>query len=234
MNKTAAALQNIFLQNRCSIFGYAALSGLVPPELGPFDRAVSFGLALDPHIVKSVKDGPNRRYAELYTHINRRLDELAEQIATGIRNKGGKARVIPASIRSDPITIRGEFPHKTAATRAGLGWIGKNAQLVTRSVGPWLRLGTVLTDLPLPTGNPIEKSLCGKCDKCVDACPTGALFAVLWNPGMARERMLDVRRCDRYKKENFYTYNQGNNCGICTAVCPIGQKQMKAGGLLDS
>ncbi len=227
MEEIISRLNKIFSRNNCSIFGYADLTGFMPNHLNRFDRAVSFGLIMDPKIMVGVGNGPTRAYANLYTRINRKLDSLSELIALEIKEGAWQSWAIPTSVRSDPVNLKGDFPHKTAATRSGLGWIGKNAQLVTKSVGPWLRLSTVLTDLPLPTGKLIEKSSCGKCDQCVTACPAGALHGALWIPGMARDKIIDVRACDRYKKAHFFAYNQGNNCGICSAVCPLGQKTLK-------
>lgn len=174
-----------------------------------------------------VRNSPTRAYASLYTRINRQLDSLSAQIESEIKKEGWRALAIPASARSDPTNMKGDFPHKTAATRSGLGWVGTNVQLVNRSIGPWLRLSTVLTDLPLPDAKPVEKSLCGQCDLCVISCPAGALHNVSWTPGLARDKLMDVHACDGYKKANYLEYNQGHNCGICSAVCPLGQETLK-------
>lgn len=226
MRNFISELEGIFSENNCSIFGYADLTRLVPDHLGKFDRAVSFGLAMDPEIMLGVKSGPTRAYASLYTRINHQLDSLSALIESEIKKAGWWALALPASARSDLTNMKGDFPHKTAATRAGLGWVGKNVQLVTKSVGPWLRLSTVLTDLPLPSAKPVEKSLCGQCDLCVISCPAGALHNVSWAPGLARAKLMDVHACDFYKKVNYLEYNQGHNCGICSAACPLGQQTL--------
>ena len=228
MKKFSLRLEDIFSRHKCSLFGYADLTRLVPSSLGSYDQAISFGIALDPQIMNGVKDGPTHSYAALYSCVNRKLDSLSGQIAATIKAAGWRARAIPASICSDPENLKGDFPHKTAATLAGLGWIGKNAQLVTKSIGPWLRLSTVFTDLPLPLGKPVKKSYCGKCDLCVTACPAKVLKNALWTPGLARHEIIDVQACDRYKKEHFIAFNQGHNCGICTAVCPVGLQNAKS------
>src|SRR5205807_8136934 len=75
---------------------------------------------------------------------------------------------------------------REAAYRAGLGWYGKNTNLLLEGTGSWFVLGSVVTDAPLPaTASPVFEG-CGSCARCLPACPTGALVA----PGV-----LDARRC---------------------------------------
>jgi epoxyqueuosine reductase QueG len=182
---------------------------------------------MNPQIMESIQGGPNRAYADEYARVNDRINDLAGLLAGEMRKNGFRALALAASVRSDPVVIKGDFPHKTGATRAGLGWIGKHCQLITRPFGPWVRLGTVFTDLSLPCGLPIEKNLCGRCRRCVDACPAKALTGKAWKPGIPREKILDVQVCDRWKKEHYFKYHQGHNCGICAAVCPFGLKLLK-------
>jgi epoxyqueuosine reductase len=132
-----------------------------------------------------------------------------------------------ASERTDTVNIKGDFPHKTAATRAGLGWIGRHCQLITRPFGSWIRLGTVFTDMALPCGPAITRHFCGRCMRCVEACPAKAIKGNAWYPGMPRERILDVQTCDQWKKEHYFLFHKGHNCGICSAVCPYGLKVLK-------
>ena len=171
--------------------------------------------------------GPTDAYAVLYVQVNLRIDALAAEVVRALVRAGHQAWPVPSSTRSDPVNIRGDFQHKTAATRAGLGWVGKNCQLLIRAWGPWVRLGTVLTDAPFDTADPIEKSLCGKCTKCIEACPAKALKGGSWRPGVERDAILDAWACDRYKKKHFYQFHNGHNCGICTQACPVGQKVLR-------
>ncbi|HEY0945042.1 MAG TPA: tRNA epoxyqueuosine(34) reductase QueG [Opitutaceae bacterium] len=114
------------------------------------------------------------------------------------------------------------------AARAGLGFIGKNAMLISREFGNWLFLAAILTriefvpDVPLP-GDPAKKvgQLCGKCTRCLEACPTGAIV----QPGV-----VDARLCISYQTiENkgviprelrpaIGTHIYG--CDVCLEVCP--------------
>jgi len=223
----AAELQRILAQGGAALFGFADLRGLTPPPLAQYDHAVSLALAMEPGIMATVIAGPNQAYAELYARTNERLNELCGRLEAALKAADHQAWAVPASVRSDPVNIRGDFPHKTAATRAGLGWIGKNAQLITHSLGPWLRLGTVLTDCPLPVAAPVERSFCGDCEACVRACPADALIGASWTPGLARELIFSPQACDAWKKENYRRFHGGHVCGICTAACPFGQKTLR-------
>lgn len=192
-----------------------------------FPNALSWALPMDPHIMSSIQSGPNQAYADEYSKVNHRINELSKILSAEIIKRGFHSLPLMASERTDTINIKGDFPHKTAATRAGIGWIGRHCQLITRPYGPWARLGTVFTDMPLQPGKPIDKSYCGTCKLCIEACPAAALTGKAWYPGLPREDILDVQACDLWKKKTYYQYHKGHNCGICSAVCPFGLKILK-------
>jgi len=75
---------------------------------------------------------------------------------------------------------------RAAAHRAGIGWWGKNANLLLPGLGSWYVLGSVLTDAPLSTDADVVPDGCGSCTRCMSGCPTGAITA----PGV-----VDARRC---------------------------------------
>jgi len=106
------------------------------------------------------------------------------------------------------------------AVLAGLGWIGKNSLLINPDFGPNLLLGGVLTDLALVPDDPFPYDWCGRCTRCVDACPTGAILP---------DRTVDARRCIsywtiEYRGEEFPpgvdTHGWLFGCDVCTDVCP--------------
>lgn len=82
----------------------------------------------------------------------------------------------------------GPLLERDLARRAGLGFVGKHTNLVSRSLGNWILLGAVLTTVPLRP-DPPEPNRCGTCTRCIEACPTGAL---------PRPFVLDARRCIAY------------------------------------
>jgi len=210
-----------------SLVGFADIR-----EFAPWPRAISIAVALDPVIMKGVRNGPTPEYYQEYTRANAMLNEITQSTARLLLGAGYGAEAFPATIAdSDKLqgyerTLRAAFQHKTAATRAGLGFIGKSGLLITPDLGPRLRLVTVFTDLPFPTGQPILEGRCGGCRLCVEACPVGAIRGREWRAGMAREELLDARACRREARRLLRERVGADEavCGICVAVCPCGNK----------
>jgi epoxyqueuosine reductase QueG len=119
------------------------------------------------------------------------------------------------------------FASKTAATQAGLGWIGKTALLVTPGFGSAVRLGTVFTDLVLPTGAPVKAGRCGSCRACVDACPVDAGRDVTWRAGLPRSVLYDCAACDTFQL-GFPDHDE--ICGICIWACPYTRRALRRDG----
>ena len=82
----------------------------------------------------------------------------------------------------------GPVQDKVWAQRAGIGWIAKNGNVITRDYGSWVFLGEVLTNLPLEGDRP-HTDHCGTCTRCIEACPTAAIV----RPGV-----VDANRCLAY------------------------------------
>lgn len=221
------------------------------PHAPALPRAISLAIALSPEIIGPVADGPTPAYLAEYRRLNRSLWEAAERLAAVLRTHGAVAEplrptigptggstraadaaaastaavdVTPTDTEAVDMTAAGVFAHKTAATQAGLGWIGKTALFISPHLGPWLRLATVFTDADLPTGQPMTESGCAACRICVDACPAGAGHDVQWRAGMPRNELLDVVACIH---ENERHDEAGGLCGICVAVCPFGRRRLR-------
>jgi len=215
---------------KIALWGVADLRNFSTPqdETGHrFPFALSWAIPINPQIMVSIQNGPNQAYADEYAKVNNRINDISEALSAEINARSFRAKPLAASDRSDTVNIQGDFPHKTAATQAGLGWVGRHCQLITRAFGSWIRLGTVFTNIELPCGLPIQRNFCGRCNRCVEACPAKALTGNAWYPGLPREEILDVQACDQWKKEHYSQYHKGHNCGICSAVCPYGLKVLK-------
>ncbi len=120
------------------------------------------------------------RYAlgrDYHKVVRQRLQRLATHI---------QERVGPFGYRvfSDSAPVM----ERALAEKAGLGWIGKHTNLISKRTGSWFFLGEIYTDLPLPTDDPATPH-CGRCRACIDVCPTGAIVAPY---------ELDARLCISY------------------------------------
>lgn len=111
---------------------------------------------------------------------------------------------------------------RTWAQKSGLGWIGKNGNLITQKNGSFFFIATLITDLELEPDDPFTRDYCGTCNRCVEACPTNAIL-----PG----KTIDGSRCISYftielKDALIPSDMQGKfqhwvfGCDICQDVCP--------------
>ncbi len=200
----------------------------VPPlPLAPsLPTAISLLKGFDVDELRGVETGPHHAYYAGYLRLNAVLEAAASALADGLRASGSRAAYVPPTVpedRYDAITDwsdAGVFAHKTAATQAGLGWIGKTALFVSAVHGPRVRLATVFTDMSLDAGTPIRAGRCGSCRRCVDACPAGAGRDVTWEAGMPRGALYDEKACEAETERHP---DLGGVCGICVAVCPRGR-----------
>lgn len=119
---------------------------------------------------------------------------------------------------------------KVWAARAGLGWQGKNSNLLTTDFGSWIFLGEVIVDIDLEPDEPFTADYCGNCTRCMDACPTGAIV----RPGV-----IDARKCISYltielKADQNIPKNLAEKmdnhifgCDVCQDVCPWNLRKAK-------
>lgn len=119
-----------------SIIGYADLIGL-PENNREFKRyAVSIAVALNPKSIKDITCGPTLEYYKEYKRVNELLVNLSDYACQLLTTNGFEAvSKAPTYVGIDPVTRSTILPHKTVATRAGIGWIGKCALLVTEKYG---------------------------------------------------------------------------------------------------
>ena len=193
---------------------------------GGFPRAVSIAVALDPAIIREISNGPTREYFAEYERVNRLLTELGQRVVEILAEAGKQARAVePTTAYLNEHTLSMPVQHKTIATRAGLGWIGKSALLITKEYGPAVRLSSVLTDAEFRTGDPVDASGCGDCHRCVDRCPAGAIVGCHWRPDAPRESIYNAFVCrDTASRLAGRQGIHATICGICINACPWTQK----------
>ena len=158
--------------------------------------------------------GKVSRYAwgdDYHDVLKEKLGELLNWIMLESPDAAGKVCVDTAPMMD-----------KAWAQRAGLGWIGKHSNLITREIGSWVFLGEIVLNLELEADLPETTDFCGSCTMCLDACPTNAIVA---------PRIVDSNRCLSYAtiesraadfpaqiSENLSGWLYG--CDICQDVCP--------------
>jgi epoxyqueuosine reductase len=163
-------------------------------------------------VLRDPEQGFVSRYAlgrDYHKVMRKSLRQLAEAVAELAGPHGYRVFVDSAPVLE-----------KALARNAGLGWIGKHTNLISRDAGSWFFLGEIYTDLPLPVDAPASAH-CGTCAACIPACPTGAIVAPY---------QLDARRCIAYLTielegsipESFRPAigNRIYGCDDCQLVCP--------------
>lgn len=198
-----------------------------PPDLFKnFKYAISVAVSLPNSIFELITiENPGEIYAHYYQTANTLLDQITLRLSEKIVQHGYNALAIPASLSIGKNKLMANAPHKAFARSAGFGWIGKNLLLITPKYGPRVRLGTVLSNIPLKPGKPLENQNCGTCIMCIDSCPIGALkpFDFKEFP-KKREEAFDAKRCHaRLVKISRMDHIGVTICGVCIKVCPIGK-----------
>lgn len=220
-------LKEHILSLGASLVGFARLEGRNLPATKGFPFAISFACAISRRVVNTLSAGPTLAYYEEYIKKNFLLDTIASEVA-GLLQKGGyRAEVIRATVTDDGResgyieAFNSMLPHKTIATLSGLGWIGKSGLLITPEFGPRVRLGSVLTDMPLETGTPVLAGRCGTCISCIASCPAGAIKGREWDVSFSREELFDAYSCRRKALELSGKLGiKDSLCGICIWACP--------------
>ena len=162
--------------------------------------------------------GPVARYArgDDYHDV---MDGMLRELHRRIAHDAGR------EVLGKPYVDTGPMLERDLARRAGLGWFGKNTNLINPERGSFFFLGALVLDLELETDAPFEADRCGTCTRCIHACPTGAITA---------PRELDARRCISYltielRDEIPIELREGigdriYGCDVCQDVCPWNQR----------
>ena len=222
-------LKKFLKKNGATEVGYADINTFTPKE--ELTNGVVFYITYPKNIIRKMENAPTQEYVDELVSMNTRLDELGMKCEKFLIKKGFKAYAQTKKRLGTDFGENNSFelPHKTIATRAGLGWIGKSALFTTIKYGSALRLSSVLTNAPLKIGKPVLKSKCGKCMKCEKACLGGAISGKEWNHTLSRNNFYDDKKCEKYALKVSYE-NLGKKdtvCGKCIYACPHTQKYIK-------
>lgn len=215
------------------VVGLGDLAGLLNNRYSGYNHAIVIGKRLDDRIIDSIESGPNLRYFVHYNEINLHLLELQKRVSKKLEELGVPNVIVEPTTHDEDLdenyfkTLRYDFSHKMAATRAGLGWIGKTDLFISLKFGPRLRLATVLIDFPVKSLTPpIDESRCGDCLRCVESCPAGAANGRLWDVRTDRDEFYDAFKCRAYARKVSAEKigKEVSLCGICVSVCPWGKR----------
>ena len=176
-----------------------------------YDRAVSLGVRVLGPVLEDIDDRPTPLYLHHYRQLNFFLDRGALLVADWITARA--SRLCPSP---PPRSWIGRTSSPTSRTRRSpcspaLGWIGRNNLLVHPELGSRLRLVTILTDMPLEAGKPLEFG-CGACRACLAPCPAGAIRE---NPADFDHRVC-YAKLDEFRRSHVVSQHI---CGVCVKAC---------------
>ena len=162
--------------------------------------------------------------------VKEKLNQLLEYIKQEIQEVSGRVFVDSAPVMD-----------KVWAAKSGLGWIGKNTNLISKEFGSFVFIGELIIDLELDYNMHLLKDYCGSCTKCIDACPTGALIPYQLNAGKCISYLTIEKKGDIPDEFKGKWNNWIFGCDICQDVCPWNAKakpnndpQFQISGLLKN
>ncbi|MBR5559229.1 MAG: 4Fe-4S dicluster domain-containing protein [Oscillospiraceae bacterium] len=221
------------LHERLLAMGVAEIAAAPADNDAPAGMKYSLSLVvrLSDAVVEGIEGAPTHSYFHHYRTVNAFIDQAVLAAGMLLQQNGWRYMPVGASqsINLPDKYYEGLYSHKKAACRAGLGGMGRSNLFLHRLWGPRVRLGTLFTDCPLPglelipCGNP-----CTGCNACVTACPAQALTGnALPQNDAPRELRIDPAACSEHMKRTYQHIGRGAVCGVCMAVCPVGQSAKK-------
>ncbi|MCL2034846.1 MAG: 4Fe-4S dicluster domain-containing protein [Oscillospiraceae bacterium] len=230
MDNLTAFIKDKLLCHGADLVGFGDLKELPPDVRYHLPVGICVGVKYPDEVIRGIADLPTKEYNDWYIKLNERLDMLVALGAEELQAHGHTAIAMTrAEVGNGEADNNTALPHKTVATRAGIGWIGKCALLVTEQYGSMIRISSILTDAPLNTAEPVNQSKCGDCIVCKDACPAGAVSGRKWAAGIYRDEFFDPVKCRMTARERAKQGFGGGNtiCGKCIEACPYTRRAWK-------
>ena len=212
--------------------GFSQVKHCLDTKYHPLNNCISIGVRLSDFIIDQIENMPTYTYFHHYRTANFLLDQISMKTTLLLMEKGFMALAVPASQTVHDIEMKhsGIFQHKTGASLAGLGFIGKSGMFISKDYGPRVRLTTVLTDMPIQEEAFEELReenravfSCGNCRICVESCPAKAIIGNHYKEGIERDSLIDAKKCSDYMNKNFKDIGIGSVCGISVKFCPFGR-----------
>lgn len=229
MTNLTGFIKDELLCHGADLVGFGDLTELPLEKRCNMPVGISVAVRYPKEVIKGILELPTKEYYDQYNLLNKKLDMLVTLGAEALQMLGYEAIAQSMSfVEQSETDYTTMLPHKTVATRAGLGWIGKSALLVTKEYGSMIRISSILTNAPLKTAKPINKSKCGSCIICTNACPAHAILGKNWSIDTYRDEFYNAGLCRKVARERSM---QGfgieiTQCGKCIVVCPYTQKYL--------
>lgn len=232
MDNLTGFIKDELLAHGADLVGIGDLTGLPPDVRCALPVGICIAVKYPKDVIRGISELPTEEYHDQYNRLNEKLDMLVIHGADALKALGYQA--VPqtrAYVEQYETEYDSLLPHKTVATRAGLGWIGKSALLVTEKYGSMIRISSILTNAPLKTAKPVNKSKWGKCRACTEACPAGAVSGRLWDVNLPRNEFFDAVSCRKTARERAVMGfgKEITICGKCIEVCPFTRRYLDEG-----
>ena len=208
-NRLEGEIESRLLSSGADFVGFADISGVRSSINLEQRTAVAIGIAYDSAVV----DRLDSEIEAFERHLADTKDEMETVLLVCVqylRQRDFKAWI---HFSKDLPGLLSDFSHKMAATKAGLGWIGRSSLFVSTEFGCGVRLATVLTNASFTPGEPVSESRCGDCTECVKACPYGAIRGAYLEVGVQTSMWLVHKSMSGWKDGGLGTATAADSGG---------------------